>query len=140
MVNLVIKLAHPRDLDEVMSWTDADSFKLFVEQSIPVDLGGSGRKEEWIALEGDEVVAYALFDVNSNHQARIAFIVKPSRRREGIAKQFIPELLRSQPLDSFTRIIGTPNMTDTASKKVLINAGFRESGYDENGQMVFEHR
>ena len=140
MVNLVIKLAQPRDKEEAMNWADADSFKLFVARSIPVDLGGSGHKEEWVALENDEVVAYALFDVDSAHQARIAFMVKPTRRREGIAKQFIAELLKNQPLNSFTRITGSPHMTDTASKKVLINAGFREVGHDENGQLVFEHR
>ncbi len=140
MIDLIIRPAQPKEVEEAMHWQDGDNFRLFLEQSIPVDLGGRGHKEEWVAMSDEEVVAYALLDIDSNHQARLAFIVKPSRRREGIAKQFIPELLKVLPLGTFSRIIGTPNMGDTAGKKVLINAGFREIGYDENGQLLFERR
>ena len=137
MINLAIRSAQKDDIYEVQHWLALDSPHGF---SLDESVEFGGKVDGWVAIDGEEIVAYASVKEDNSRQARISFIVKPSRRREGIAKTFIPMLLESEHIGSFMRITGASALGDTAAKKVLIAARFREIGYDDNGQILFERR
>lgn len=142
-MTLDIKQATAHDLHEVSTWVTGDG--------APTGMGGaysplsglvdlSNPNNGWCAFTDDELVAYASLMVNSNNDAMLGFIVKPSRRREGIAKTFIPMLLEQENLGSFSRIIGTPQLEDIASQKVLTHAGFHKTGFNPDGLPIYERR
>lgn len=135
-MNLLIRPAEREDIREVRHWVAIDPPQNF-NLSEGVEFG---KVDGWVALDGDELVAYASVSDEPGRGARIGFIVKPSRRREGIAKTFVPMLLESEHLNQFNHITGTSALGDTAAKKVLLSSGFREAGYDENGHILFERR
>lgn len=143
MHDLIIRSAQAVDLEEVRHWLlqekgTTQALTTFNPNRPAICLD---RAEDcWAAEISGELVALASLTEDQAHRARIGFIVKLSRRREGIAKAFIPRLLDHQDLKRFSKIIATPGFADTAALKTLRRAGFYQTGHDEQGLLVFEHR
>jgi L-amino acid N-acyltransferase YncA len=141
-MDLMIRSALDADLHEVQGWMAMDGNSAGVgsltenRKMIRLD----GIEDAWVAVRNGEMVAYASFDVNQMNEAYVGFIVKPSARRQGIAKEFIPQLLKNQDIKKYSKIIGTSRFGDTATEKILRNAGFNQTGYDENGLIMYERR
>lgn len=143
MDDLIIRSANATDLEEVRNWMTHDSgMTASITDFDPNhDLIKLDNPEDcWVAELHGELVALASLDEDRMRQAHLGFVVKPSRRRQGIAKAFIPRLLEHQDIKRFGKIIGRPGLADTAAQKVLRHAGFHQAGYDENGLIVFERR
>ncbi len=137
-----IKPATEHDLDEIREWITGSSPSPIGGAYFPlsgvIDL--SNPDNGWCAWQDEELVAFVSLIQNSSNDAMIGFIVKPNRRREGIAKAFIPLLLKKEDLQSFNRIIATPRLEDIGGQKVLEHAGFRRSGSDPDGLPIYERR
>lgn len=136
-MNLTIRIAEASDLNDVKRWLQVDPPRNFDIRSIEPSYG---RLRSWVALDGSEVVAYASVYEDSARQASLSFIVKPARRREGIAKAFISQLVNSEHLNDYNRITCATSMGDTALSKILKAAGFIEAGYNQDGLQLFEKR
>ena len=137
-----VKQAKDHDLDEIREWVTGGS---------PYSVGGAysplsgvidlnNPDNGWCAWQNGELVAFVSLVQNSSNDVMIGFIVKPTRRREGIAKIFIPLLLGKENLRSYSRIIATPRLEDIGGQKVLEHAGFHRSGFDPDGLPVYERR
>ena len=143
VMELKLRKATQSDLAEVNSWLESDTGpQEFVgayeptQQIINVENINTG----WVALWKDDLVAFASLVESPANQANIGFIVKPTRRREGIAETFVPMLLERNEIHAFSKIVGTPHLEDTAAQKILQRSGFHQIGYDENGLVIFERR
>lgn len=143
MDDLIIRSASARDLEEARHWLNKDSgitdaLTAGNPNRAPIDL--TNAEDCWAAELQGELVALASFSEDRERRAHIGFIVNPARRREGIAKAFIPRLLEHQDIKRFAKVVCTPALSNTAALKILRRAGFYQTGYDDNGLVVFERR
>lgn len=142
-MELQLRPADVADRAMVRSWLDADTGpSAYVGYYEPTQ--GAIRFDPadaaWVALLDGVPVAYASLHEEPPRHANIGFIVRPDRRREGIAKTFLPQLLDTIDLESYTKLVGTLPSEDVAAHKVLSRAGFHQVGYDDAGRLVFERR
>jgi RimJ/RimL family protein N-acetyltransferase len=141
-MHILIRSALDADLHEVRDWMSRDtSSENYSSLAANREIIRIDRAEDaWVAVREGEVVAYASFSSDKAGAAYVGFIVKPSARRQGIAKEFIPRLLEHQDIKRYSKIIGSSRLGDTATEKILRHAGFYQTGYDENGLMMYERR
>lgn len=140
-MDLMIRSALDADLQEVRAWIQLDDTENYSGLAANRDMIRlDDTRDAWVATRSGEVVAYASFDVTPAGEAYVGFIVKPSARRQGIAKEFIPRLLQNQDIKRYSKIVGTSRFGDTATEKVLRHAGFYQTGYDQNGLITYERR
>lgn len=142
-MELHIRHATDNDLIDVRRWLEADTGPTgFVSHYEPTkgSINLDDTSDAWVAEINGEMVAFASFWEEPPRQANLGFIVKPDRRREGIAKTFVPQLLEIADLQRYTRVVGTMSFDETAAQKVLQRAGFHPLGYDTSGRMTYEKR
>lgn len=142
-MDLQIRQAQPADLSQVQGWLEADTGPSNLVGHYAPSEGALNLRDPdngWVATLDGELVAFASLQPGFGHQASLGFAVKPDRRREGIAKTFIPLLLQTADLSAYSGVASTLAEEDTAVRKILERNGFHQIGNDEAGQLVFVRR
>jgi len=142
-MDLRIRKAEAADTTAVQQWLETDTGPSnlvghYEHTGVGTQLATTDNA--WVATLDDELVAYAALTEKPGREARLSFIVRPDRRREGIAKTFIPLLLQTANLSSYAKLTANLPFEDIAVRKILERNGFHQIGNDETGQIVFVRR
>jgi|GEM_PF-2562895 len=142
-MDLRIRKAEAADTTAVQRWLEADTGPSnLVGHYEHTGIGAQPvtTNNTWVATLDDELVAYAALAEEPGREVRLSFIVRPDRRREGIAKTFIPLLLQTANLSSYAKLKASLPFEDIAVRKILERSGFHQIGNDETGRIVFVRR
>jgi hypothetical protein len=97
-MDLYIRTAETADVATVQHWLETDTGPSNLVGHYEHTASGIhplATDSAWVATLDGELVAYAAFTEEPGREARLGFVVRPDRRREGLAQTFITMLLQT---------------------------------------------
>ncbi len=132
-----IVVASPRHLSLVETWAGRNEATHTLLKTPRDPSHGTSSGQYWAALNGQEVVAIASIELNSEHVGYVNCVVKPGYLRQGIGSRMIEYVLSQPSVKNLAHLHAVVDPTNIAAQKILNKDGFSRVGNDENGNLEF---